>query len=939
MPPHSQPLPMTASPAPRPTLLLVDGSTYLHRAYHAHNSLRDRRGRPTGAIYGVVNALQRFQRLIHPDYIAVTMDAPGPTFRHELYSEYKANRKPMEEDLRIQIEPLHEIIDALGLPLLVIPGVEADDVIGTLARQGKAAGMVVAILSGDKDMAQLVDADVTLHDSLHEPWDAEGIKAKFSLRPDQIVDYLALAGDSADNIPGIPKVGAKTATSWLQKYETLDKLVEHADDITGKVGENLRANMDQLPLYRELTTIKCDVALALGVEALRPREKDRERLMELYDKFNFQTFLKELRSSDSQDSPIGGDTASRKTSQATYTTVLTEADLKKWIARIRKAGIFAIDTETTSLDPQRATLVGISLAVDTAEAAYIPIGHTQCNDLVEKNVPLFEDNPAQSMERDPRQLELEQVLHHLLPVLKDPGLTKIGHHLKYDRAILRRHGMELAGPFHDTMLESYVIKASANNRHSLDDLARIYLNEETISYEAVTERGRGKTQLRFDQVTIENATPYAAEDADISLRLHQYFWPKLEAESTLQEIYQNMELPLSLVLTDMERHGVAIDTQLLHEHAERLTRELEIIKEDAFRERGHPFNLSSTKDLQEILFGERGLKPVKKTRGGSYSVDEEVLTDLAREDKLPQMILEHRERSKLLNTYMKKLPQMINPDTGRVHTSFHQAGTDTGRLSSSDPNLQNIPIRTEEGRRIRQAFSVSEGHVLIAADYSQIELRIMAHISGDPTLCRAFSEGADVHQATAAEVFGVDQSAVSADQRRAAKAINFGLIYGMGSFGLARQLHISREDAERYIETYFSRYPKVKECMDWIKERAKEDGYVETIYGRKLHIDNIQSRSFHQRRHAERFAINAPMQGTAADIIKLAMIDVHRWLKEEYPDCALVLQVHDELVLEAPQNQAKEVTQGVRERMEQAVELNVPIEVEARWADNWDEAH
>ncbi len=930
---------MTDSADPRPILLLVDGSTYLHRAYHAHNSLRDHRNRPTGAIYGVVNALQKYQRLIRPDHIAVMMDAPGKNFRHDLYPEYKANRKPMDEELRMQIEPLHEIINALGLPLLVIPGVEADDVIGTLVRQGKAAGMTVAILSGDKDMAQLVDADVTLHDSTHDPWDAEGVKQKFSLRPDQIVDYLALAGDAADNIPGIPKVGAKTAANWLQKYETLDNLITHADEITGKVGEYLRANIDRLPLYRQLTTIKCDVELEMGVDALRPQETDHERLAELYERFNFQTFLKNLRTSNAQNSTADSSAAFGKGSQSAYTPILTESELKKWITRIRKTGTFAVRTETTSLDPQRATLVGLSLAVDAAEAAYIPIGHTKCDDVVEKNVPLFEANPAQNLGRDPRQLELEQVMQHLEPVLKDPELTKLGHHLKYDRTVLRRHGMELAGPFHDSMLESHVIKASANNRHSLEDLARLYLNEEPTSFETVTERGRGKTQLRFDQVAIEKATAYAAEDADMSLRLHQYFWPQLEAESAAREIYQNMELPLSLVLTDMERHGVAIDTALLQEHAEELTRELTGIKEEAIRECGHPFNLSSTKDLQQILFEERNLKPVKKTRGGSYSVDEEVLTELAGEDKLPQIILNYRERFKLLNTYMRKLPQMINPDTGRVHTSFHQAGTDTGRLSSSDPNLQNIPIRTPAGRRIRQAFSAPEGCVLIAADYSQIELRIMAHISHDPTLCRAFSEGADIHQSTAAEVFGTPHDAVSAEQRRAAKAINFGLMYGMGSFGLARQLHISREDADRYIETYFSRYPKVKDYMDSIKQQAKEQGYVETIYGRRLHVDAIQSRNFNQRRHAERFAINAPMQGTAADIIKRAMIDVHRWLKEEHPDCALVLQVHDELVLEVPQNHAEEITKGVCERMERATTLEVPVKVEARWADNWDQAH
>ena len=899
----------------RPKLLLVDGTAYLYRAHHVHTSLSDRSGRPTGAIYGTVNILQKQRRRIDPEYVAVVMDAPGKNFRHALYPEYKAHRKPMPPELKAQIEPLQDIIKALGLPLLVVPEVEADDVIGTLARQGEADGMEVAILSGDKDLAQLVTERITLHDIDREPLGVEGVVGKFQVRPDQIVDYLALAGDASDNIPGVPKAGPKTVSCWLREYGTLDNLMANAAQISGKIGDNLRASLEVLPLYRQLTTVRCDVALDRALRDLRPGPEDTVRLEALYAEYGMNSFLRELRARADADAAVP-ESAPDEPQTRDYAPILELEELEAWLQAARQAGAFALDTETTGLDPQTAELVGVSLAVAPGRAAYIPLGHRGLNQA--------------------RQLEREPVFERLQPLLNDPKLTKIGHHLKYDRAVLRRCGLELAGPCHDSMLESYVYNSTAS-RHNLDDLSRVYLNEETIRFGEVA--GTGKKQVSFDQVPIETATPYAAEDADMTLRLHHYLWPRLRQSATQARLYQELELPLSGVLAEMERVGVAIDAAALHAQSQALREELAQLKEDIARECGGEINLNSTRDLQRVLFEERQLKTGRKTPGGSASTAEDVLKELAAQDILPRMILEYRQRTKLLSTYIDKLPKMINPATGRVHTSYHQAVTATGRLSSSDPNLQNIPIRTEAGRRIRQAFVGRDGCVLIAADYSQIELRIMAHISQDPALCRAFEEGADVHRATAAEVFGIAHEAVTPEQRRAAKAINFGLMYGMSAFGLARQLDIPRAQAEAYMTTYFERYPQVRAYMERTREQARQDRYVETVHGRRLHLEAIRSRNYNQRQYAERTAINAPMQGTAADIIKQAMIEVHAWLQQAHPDCALILQVHDELVLEAPRAKAEEVARGVCAKMEHSAELSVPLVVEAGCGENWDQAH
>ena len=907
--------PDMADPQPRPNLLLVDGSAYLHRSYHVHASLTDHRGRPTGAIFGVVNTLQRQLRLTTPAYVAVVMDAPGKNFRHDLYPEYKANRKPMEPELRAQIEPLQQVIEALGLPLLVVPDVEADDVIGTLAHKGEAEGLDVLILSSDKDMAQLVTEHVTLIDIDRPPMDAARVMEKFEVRPDQFIDYQTLAGDAVDNVPGVPKVGPKTSAKWLQEYGSLENLIENVDSIKGKAGENLRASLDDLSLYRKLVTIRVDLELDQSPLDLARRPLDFARLETLYKEHDLRSFLRELHASKDATAESSGE-ASREGRGRNYSTILTMEDLDRWVAAAREAGTFALDTETTSLDPQRAALVGISLATAPGEAAYIPLRHTALG--------------------SPAQLDQEQVLERLQPLLTDPKLAKIGHHFKYDLAVLRRHGAAVGGPMHDSMLESYVYNSTAS-RHSLDNLSRMYLNEETIRYSEVT--GTGKKQIGFDEVPIDQASQYAAEDADMTLRLHRTLWPRLQKVPTLQTVYEQLELPLIRVLEDMERVGVLIDTETLQKQSEELKKDLETLKEEITRECGRELNLNSTQELQKVLFEERGLEPLRKTPKGAPSTAEDVLEELAALDVLPGMILNYRQQTKLLSTYVGKLPQMINPETGRLHTSFHQAVTATGRLSSSDPNLQNIPIRTEQGRRVRQAFVARPGCALIAADYSQIELRIMAHISKDPTLCQAFQEKGDVHQATAAEIFGVAHDAVTSDQRRTAKAINFGLMYGMSGFGLARQLRIGRNQAEDYVKTYFERYPEVLNYMNRTREQARERGYVETVLGRRLHVDGISSRNYNQRMYAERTAINAPMQGTAADIIKQAMIDVHGWLKAEHPDCALILQVHDELVAEVPSEKIEEIADGLRERMEGVGELDVPMVVDICSGDNWEQAH
>ena len=903
-----------ADSSSRPYLLLVDGSAYLHRAYHVHASLTDIHGRPTGAIFGVVNTLKKQLRLTDPDYVAIVMDAPGKNFRHDLYPKYKANRKPMEADLRAQIEPLHQIINALGLPLLVVPDVEADDVIGTLASRGEADGMGVIVLSGDKDMAQLVTDHVILQDIDRPPMDAARVKEKFDVRPDQFIDFLTLAGDAVDNLPGVPGVGPKIAAKWLRQYDKLENIVENADALKGKSGDSLRNTLDKLPLYRELVTIRLNVELDQSPRDLVCRPEDYQSLEALYEEYDLRSFLRELRTYENVN--VGNLDLLQGKNRKNYATVLTMDELDQWLARVREAGTFALDTETTSLDTKCAALVGISLATEPRHAAYIPVGHVDPD--------------------SPPQLGWEQVLERLQPLLIDPNLTKVGHNLQYDLEILRRHGAVVSGPFHDSMLESYVHNSTAS-RHNLDDLSRVYLNEETTPYKEIA--GIGKKRVTFDQVPIARAGPYAAEDADMTLRLHWRLWPKLQEIRGLRKIYEEMEMPLSEVLADMERTGVAIDADALQEQAEELKLELEVLRADIARECGDEFNVNSNPDLQRVLFEERGLRPLRKTPKGAPSTAEDVLEILSDQDVLPRMILDYRQCTKLLSTYVGKLPEMLSPITGRLHASFHQAVTATGRLSSSNPNLQNIPIRTEQGRRVRQAFVARPGAVLVAADYSQIELRIMAHISGDPALCRAFEEGGDVHRATAAEVFGLARDEVTEDLRRTAKAINFGLMYGMSGFGLSRQLRIPRDRAETYVRTYFERYPEVLRYMEEMRQKAREHGYVETVFGRRLYIEGISSRNYNQRQYAERTAINAPMQGTAADIIKLAMIDVHRWLKEEHPDCVLIMQVHDELVLEVSRDKVEEITDGVCRRMEDVVELDVPMIVDACHGDNWEQAH
>ena len=899
---------MADTPAP-PGLLLVDASVYLHRAHHVHARFADHHGRPTGALYGVVNTVQKQLRRARPERVAVVLDAPGKNFRHELYPEYKANRPPMDPELRAQIEPLCRIISALGLPLLRVPGVEADDVIGTLARRGREAGLTVVILSADKDMAQLVGGGVVLADVDKPPLDAAGVEQKFQVPPERIVDYLTLAGDAADNIPGVPKVGPKTAARWLRRYGSLAEVVAHAAELSGAVGEQLRASLARLPLYAELVTIRCDVELETPLAALTPGAPDTAALRDLYEEYGLRQFWRELDAA----APAGDAAAARD-----YALVLDEDALADWTGRARAAGVFAVDTETTSVDPNRAELVGVSLAVAPGRAAYVPFGHTD--------------------PEDPPQLGRAAALAALGPLLADPELTKLGHHLKYDRAVLARAGLELAGPVHDSMLESYVLNSTPGGapRHNLDDLARVYLNEETTRYAEVA--GSGRKQVSFDAVPLARAAPYAAEDADMTLRLHRRLWPRLQGEPALRRLYRELELPLAAVLGAMERAGVALDVPALAAQTAELDAAQEELQARIFATCGREFNLNAPRDLQQVLFVERGLAPLRKTPKGGASTAEDVLEELAKRDELPRMLLEHRQRAKLLSTYLRKLPQMLHPDTGRLHTSFHQAGTATGRLSSSDPNLQNIPIRTPQGRRVRRAFVAGPGCALVAADYSQIELRIMAHISGDPALRAAFAAGADVHRATAAEVFGAALADVTAEQRRAAKAINFGLMYGMSPFGLAKQLGCARPEAEAYVRAYFERYPRVREYMDRTRAQARERGFVETVWGRRLHLPDIGARDPNRRRYAERTAINAPMQGTAADIIKRAMIDLHAELERDWPDCRLLLQVHDELVLEAPAARAEALAAATRARMEAAAELEVPLVVDAGVGPNWEEA-
>jgi DNA polymerase I len=896
----------------KPPFVLVDGSSYLFRAYHALPDLSNAKGEPTGAIVGVLNMLRRLLNDYQPEHIAVVFDAPGGSFRNDLYSQYKANRPPMPEDLRIQIEPLHDIIRAMGLPLVMVPGVEADDVIGTLARQATEQGMDTLISTGDKDMAQLVDKHVSLINTMSETFtDRAGVEEKFGVKPAQIIDYLALVGDSADNIPGVPKCGPKTAAKWLQAYGDLDNLMAHAEEIKGKIGENLRASLDYLPLSRQLATIKLDVSLASGPADFAPVAPDRERLKAHYQRMESSRLLASLEGEG--EAPV----VPAQRLETDYETILDEAAFERWLKRLETADLFAFDTETTSLDYMSAVLVGLSFAVKAGEAAYVPVAH---------------DYPGA-----PEQLSRDWVLARLKPLLEDAGRKKVGQNLKYDMSILAGYGIEMQGIAFDTMLESYVLDATAT-RHDMDSLAQNYLQHATIHFEDIA--GKGKKQLTFNQIELAEAAPYAAEDADITLRLHQALWPKLEQEASLAGLLTELEIPLVPVLSRMERNGVRIDCDKLKRQSGELAKSMHELEQRAYQVAGHNFNLGSPKQIGEIFFNELKLPVISKTPKGAPSTAESVLAELAEQGhELPAVILEHRGLSKLKSTYTDKLPEMVNPRTGRVHTSYHQAVAATGRLSSSDPNLQNIPVRSEAGRRIRQAFVPAQGWKMVAADYSQIELRIMAHLSGDERLLKAFSEGEDIHRATAAEVFGEALDKVTGEQRRSAKAINFGLIYGMSAFGLARQLGIARGAAQEYVDLYFKRYPGVAEFMERTREQAHQQGYVETLFGRRLYLPDINARNHQRRTAAERTAINAPMQGSAADIIKRAMLSVDAWINSSAPPARLLMQVHDELVLEAEQDFVSEATAQLRVRMEGAATLDVPLLVDVGVGDDWEAAH
>lgn len=930
-------------------LVLIDGSSYLYRAFHALPPLTNAQGEPTGALFGVVNMLRATLKE-RPAYVAFVVDAPGKTFRDDLYADYKANRPSMPDDLRAQVQPMCDIVHALGIDILRIDGVEADDVIGTLALQAAADGLSVTISTGDKDFAQLVRPGIELVNTMSgSRMDSdEAVIAKFGVRPDQIVDLLALMGDTVDNVPGVEKCGPKTAAKWLAEYDSLDGVIANADKIKGKIGDNLRAALPRLPLNRELVTIKTDVTLASGPRALDLREPNAETLAVLYARYGFTQALRELGGAAAQAGlptepmPLGAAAASARTepgrargtgfvsgpasapvdldpalsAPGQYDTILTQEQLDSWIARLRAAGQFAFDTETDSLDPLQADLIGLSVAAEPGQAAYLPFGHN------------FPGAPA--------QLDRAQALAQLAPLLTDPAVRKLGQHGKYDLHVMRRHGIALAGYSDDTLLESFVLN-SGSARHDMDSLAKRYLGYDTVKYEDVC--GKGAKQIPFAQISLDDATRYAAEDADITLRLHQVLGPRLAAEPGLEQVYRDIEMPLVEVLARIEANGVCVDAAELRRQSADLSKRMLAAQQKATELAGRSFNLDSPKQLQALLFDELKLPAVVKTPKGQPSTNEEALEAIADQHELPRVILEYRGLTKLRSTYTDKLPEMIHPQSGRVHTSYHQAGAATGRLSSSDPNLQNIPIRTEDGRRIRRAFVAPAGRKLIACDYSQIELRIMAHLSGDPGLVGAFESGADVHRATAAEVFGRTIDTVSADERRAAKAINFGLMYGMSAFGLARQLGIGRGEAQDYIALYFSRYPGVRDFMETTRQQARDKGYVETVFGRRLYLDFINAGSQGQRAGAERAAINAPMQGTAADIIKRAMVSVDGWIADHAERALMILQVHDELVFEAETDFVDTLLSEVTTRMSAAAELRVPLVVDSGVGDNWDEAH
>jgi DNA polymerase-1 len=919
----------------RPDLVLVDGSSYLYRAFHALPPFSNSRGEPTGAVFGVLNMLNKFLKDYDPERIAVVFDAPGKTFRDELFAEYKAHRPPMPDDLRAQIQPLFEAVKGMGLPILRESGVEADDVIGTLACAAAKQGLHVLISTGDKDMAQLVCPEITLINTMSNTvLDRAGVKGKFDVFPEQIIDYLALVGDSSDNIPGIDKVGPKTAAKWLGQYQTLDALIADAANVAGKVGENLRAGLGTLDLARKLATIRTDVPLPVTLDDLRRRAPDTGALRELYSRLELRSLLKQLEGSDrapSPDAPAAGgqpagalpaastvDGAARAVAAAPrlYETISTGAALDEWIARLTAAPLFAFDTETTSLEYMKAEIVGVSFAVSPGVAAYLPLRHDYAG--------------------APDQLDRDASLARLKPLLESARHAKVGHHLKYDAHVLANHGIRLDGMRFDSMLESYVWNSTAT-RHDMDSAAEKYLGIRTIHYEDVA--GKGARQIPFSQVPVDKAAEYSAEDADVTLRLHEVLWPQICSVPALKTLYEECEQPLVPVLARMEEHGVLLDRQMLRTQSSELARRLQEILAEAHQVAGAPFNLDSPKQLGNILFEKMQLPVLRKTPTGQPSTAEDVLEDLAKNYPLPRLILEHRNLAKLKSTYTDKLPEQINARTGRVHTSYHQAVAATGRLSSQDPNLQNIPIRTPEGRRIRQAFIAPPGHVLLAADYSQIELRIMAHLSQDDGLLSAFAGDQDIHQATASEVFGTPLNEVTADQRRSAKAVNFGLIYGMSAFGLAAQLGIPRGTAQEYIDLYFARYPGVKRYMEETRSQARELGYVETVFGRRLYLPDINARNKQFAQAAERAAINAPMQGTAADVIKRAMIAVDAWCGDGARGARLIMQVHDELVLEVRDDRVDEATDVVRQRMMAAAALRVPLKVDVGTGRNWDEAH
>ncbi|WP_159657391.1 DNA polymerase I [Vibrio atypicus] len=922
-------------------LILIDGSSYLYRAFHAYPGTMSNGDIPTNAVYGVVNMLRSMMRQFASDRIAVVFDAKGKTFRDDMYPEYKANRPPMPDDLRCQIEPLHNVIRAMGLPLICIPGVEADDVIGTLAHQASQAGMPVLISTGDKDMAQLVDENVTLINTMtNVVMDREGVVEKFGIPPELIIDYLALMGDKVDNIPGVPGVGDKTATALLQGIGGIDKLYEHLDDIAAlgfrgskTMAKKLVDNKDNAKLSYELATIKLDVELEETPDSLLKAEPNKDELIKLYGQLVFKSWLNELLdggtgvveadeksgsvAKSGSSSAIEMDTSAVTIDRSQYETVLDEASFNAWLEKLKASDVFAFDTETDSLDYMVANLVGLSFATEEGIAAYVPVAHDYLD--------------------APEQLDRDWVLAQLKPILEDDSQAKVGQNLKYDASVLARYGIEMKGIKHDTMLASYVYN-SVGGKHDMDSLALRFLQHSCISFEQIA--GKGKKQLTFNQIELDQASPYAAEDADVTLRLHNRLMENIEQDEKLKSIYQEIEVPLVPVLSRIERTGVLIDDMKLAAQSQEIALRLDELEQKAYEIAEQEFNMNSPKQLQALLFEKMGLPVIKKTPSGTPSTNEEVLQELALDYPLPKLILEYRGLAKLKSTYTDKLPKMINAETGRVHTSYHQAVTATGRLSSTDPNLQNIPIRNDEGRRIRQAFIAPHGYKIMAVDYSQIELRIMAHLSGDKALLEAFQQGKDIHSATAAEIMGTTIDQVSSEQRRRAKAVNFGLIYGMSAFGLAKQLGIPRGEAQDYMNKYFERYPGVMQYMEDTRSTASEQGYVETIFGRRLHLPEIQSRNGMRRKAAERAAINAPMQGTAADIIKKAMLLVDEWIQAEGDGrVKLLMQVHDELVFEVQESALTEIESKVQELMESAAQLDVPLVAESGHGDNWDQAH